>query len=289
MKSLLLFFTLAFSFRAFSDEEPTKTEIILKMAEQIFVEYKSGLNQSPIKPRIALGKTIFNTQGISEVDIQAIMDQLESKLVTVAEVVDRTHSMAIANETEIQQSGTVKSEDMVALGNRSGASQLVFLAFSDSISSTEANEERVDLRAKLTAIDIETQRKTLVKVVSMSFKHRKIFISYPVRDAAIGTLNFNMWGGFIGAVGFLAKSYSDKSKYDKATSPNDAKSYREKTKQDQSIASASLGVGIISGLLNWQLNSLHRDYEGRDVYETFAEIKNPDGGLAISLGLTWKK
>ncbi len=289
MRNILLAWLIVASPMVSAGAEPTKSEVLKNISEKLFAAYKEGSKNNAVKPRVILDKPRYSTQSLAQPEIESIVNQFQEKLVSVTVLLDRANSPLIATETQLQQSGAVRNDEAIALGKKQGAEQVIILSFSDTVAVTGIDEEKVEVRATLTAIEIETQRIVIMKTTQSQFEHRTLYESYPIRDTVSFVSGIGVWSGAIGAVAFVGKAYLDKNNYDKAKSASDAKSHRESTEQDKTLAGACLGIGTVSFLAKWYLDGLRRNFEGRNEFELLTGLDNQNGNNGYLMGFTWSK
>ncbi len=270
---------------ALADTQPDKTSVIKKLANELFDAYKKQYSKRSVKPRLVIAEVVNNGKELSDNEVSQVVDQFEERLTGFAEVLDRDKSIHLNKEEEYQLSGAVNDKQIQNLGNKHGATQILCLAFKETIAPSKEDVERVTITAKLTAIEVKTSRKDLVKTISVEYEHTIFTEHYYVRDtiefvaATTGTLTA------IGAIVMINKVEEAYKKYKNADKADDAAKYKKESQQDEKIMWGAAGVSVASWMLWFWAAGSERNL---DVYHEYELTIMPGFGTGLTnLGVVW--
>jgi len=283
----LLILAATFAGPAMADTRPDKIEIIDSLANRLVKAYREQFKGTPVKPRVFIAEVASSATSLDQNDVALLVDKVDVLLSSDVEVLDREKLAVITNELSFQQSGEVTSEQVVDLGKKHGASQIIFIAVKDQVGRVSQSEEHITVNAKITAIDVKTSGKIVNGLVTVEVDHERFSESYIMRDSASFVLSTIAFTGAVGAVGFGYKTYTDKQSYDGATSSGDAVKWRQATVRDQTITIGAAGVGITALVLRYFVNAAPRNADSYSSYEVLS-LLSPSKAPALAATAAWR-
>ena len=232
--------------------EDNADKIVSLLSSKLSTTFINTYKSKADKPKVFIGRIQNSVKGLDEGDIKEIVNGFETAITNSVIVVDREQTEVINSEQSLQQSGEVADQDVQALGNKYGASKIIFLDFTDKITPKDENVENVKISAKLTVIDVKTQRKEVNKLIAVGFTHKFFKQAYPVRETIAWTF-FSVSAVTLGMTLNYDSIYWDQhAKYENADNEDDATKYRnsshaarEKEKTFGAISAVAVTIGCL--------------------------------------------
>lgn len=226
--------------------QPDRAEVVNKTALRIYQEFKSAYHRQAVRPKLFVVAKTIDVSDLSDAERGRIVDRLEELISRTAVVLDRKNLSEVEKESLFQVSGAVSDSDIQSLGQKFGASIILFLKFSETKVKSEQLTEQVTLMTNMTVIEVKTLRKSLIRNLATKYAVQDYQYSYPFADTAAYTLYATGVVGLLGSGYYYDLAGKAKDKYDKSTDASTASEQRRLSNEYSRNSALGLGAGIIA-------------------------------------------